>query len=71
VLIWDSGVDLDLSVPADPAITGEQTVHANDFCADALPTPVERFTKEAGSTWRASYTILITYRLNCTGQSDR
>ncbi|MBN1565256.1 MAG: TlpA family protein disulfide reductase [Anaerolineae bacterium] len=70
VLIWNSATDLDLSVLADPPAADEQTSHVNDFCADTVTTPIERFTQAAGSPVYTEYTVQITYQLNCTGQSE-
>lgn len=71
VLIWSSGVDLDLAV-TDPAGQpgGVVTSRANDFCAEVRPAPVERVVWNRGTAAPGLYRASVGYRLNCAGQAE-
>ncbi len=70
VLIWASSADLDLAVSGPQGDSGTTTARANDFCAEALPAPVERTIWDTGTAAAGTYTVSVRYRFNCAGTSD-
>jgi len=71
VLIWSSGVDLDLTV-TDPAgqTSGVVTSRANDFCAEMRGAPVERVVWNRSTVAPGLYRVSVSYPLNCAGQAE-
>jgi hypothetical protein len=71
VLIWSSGVDLDLAVTdlaGQP--NGVVTSHANDFCTEMRPAPVERVVWNRSTAAPGLYRVSVSYPLNCAGQAE-
>ena len=70
VLIWASSADLDLAVSGPMGDRGTTTARANDFCAEALPAPVERAIWDTGTAAAGTYSVSVRYSFNCAGTAD-
>ncbi len=76
-LSWESFADLDLAVvepggntiswtePLSPSGGALDSLNGNDFCRDLIQWPVETIYWPGGNAPTGTYTILVTYALNC------